>query len=84
MSEERFSRIEQRLDELRDFIGEQVTYVHERINEEIQPHVQWWVRPAKATIYTCLVCFVLALGAAGAIQLDVLTDWRNWFTEEIR
>ncbi len=67
--EDRIARVERRLDELRDFIGAQVTAVHERINVEVKPKgPAWWVRPVTLTIYVALASGVLALVTAGVIN----------------
>ena len=43
MSEERLSRIEGRLDELRDLISAEIGEVHRRLDDHLQGEVQrWW------------------------------------------
>jgi len=67
--EDRIVRIERRLDELRDFIGAEVTKVHNRVNDEVKPRgPAWWIRPVTLTVYVALASGVLALITAGVIN----------------
>ena len=65
--EGRLNRIDTRLQELRDLIGEEVTKVHNRINDLEGAKPKWWVKPATMAAYVGMV--VIALGSIGTLAV---------------
>ena len=72
---------------LREVVSETARGLHGHLDKataDLSPKdAAWWIAPAKAACYVVLVTGVLVLAGAGFIQLDVLSEWRDWFTAEI-